>query len=766
MKPKTWMRVRELFERALELPKEERGDLLDTLCRGDRELRQEVDELLTEESKSVGFMSQAVRVAPDLLVQRDQCFEPGTRIGHYEIVRVIASGGMGTVYEAIQDEPRRSVALKILRSRMGSDAAIQRLREEARVLAKLKHPGVAQIFEAGTHQGAEFSTPYFAMELVDDATTILEYAAELDRKKRLQLFLQLCEAVHHGHQQGVVHRDLKPGNILVNREGRVKVIDFGISIASGLDGESETRSSSLAGTLPYMSLEQLEGSPDQIDTRADVYALGVVLYQLLSGALPFNLETLRFKAAAKLIRETAAPRLGELDSTLRGDLEYIAVRALERNREQRYSSAAELAADISHHLAHEPVAAHPQSTSYLTSRYVRRHAVLVSATAAVILTLVAGLGWSLYERSRAIDANIYAQNETRVAIKAREAEAAQRLLAEEARDEANRQEQRAVAAAEAANAARHLAEDEGKRANEATLEARRQEARATQRARLAMVSETILDQMLSQLDPSINRGQEPTVRQFFDSAVIGIDAQQATIWPLAEAEVRETFAETYTSMGRHAEAEVQARRSYTIRLEELGLNHIETLVSAKVLVNALLNLKRFEEVIELAQTAHKSSAQTLGIDSYNARFFQDVLARALIDTGRLEDALPLCREAVDASLRAFEASGGRENLLIGMLNSIGNLTLGLEKQGELEEAEVWAGRAVSIAAEHFPEHDDALLTARTHFARVLIARDNKTSAKTILDDVVGIRRSVYGAEDPRTKLAEGLFELANDEPSK
>ncbi|MEE9269749.1 MAG: protein kinase, partial [Candidatus Krumholzibacteria bacterium] len=265
------------------------------------------------------------------------------RIGQYHIKRVIASGGMGTVYEVVQEKPRRTVALKVMKRGVISRAARRRFEYESQLLARLRHPGIAQVYEAGMHDDVSGPLPYFAMEYIPNAKPITEYANQknLGTRQRLELFTQVCEAVHHGHQKGIIHRDLKPGNLLVDAQGQVKIIDFGVARSTDSDMAVTTQQTAvgeLIGTLKYMSPEQCEADPHDIDTRSDVYALGVVLYELLSGRLPYDLTATPVYEVPRVIREVSAAPLSTLDKTLRGDVETIVEKALEKDRERRYQS--------------------------------------------------------------------------------------------------------------------------------------------------------------------------------------------------------------------------------------------------------------------------------------------------------------------------------------------------------------------------------------------------------------------------------------------
>ncbi len=329
------------------------------------------------------------------------------KIGHYAIQSVIASGGMGTVYKAVQESPRRTVAVKVMKAGMNTASALRRFEFEAQLLGRLRHPGIAQIYEAGTHTEGGCSVPFFAMEYIPNAKDIVRYARDKDLgvRERLELFAQVCEAVHHGHQKGIVHRDLKPGNILVGSGGKPRIIDFGVARATDSDmalTQHQTNVGQLVGTVQYMSPEQCEADPLDIDTRSDVYSLGVVLYELVCGRLPYDLRDTPVFEAARTIRDQDPPRPSKIDSRLRGDLETIVLKALEKDRDRRYQSADEMAQDLRRYLTGDAITARPASAVYQLRVFARRNRGFLSAASAVVVVLVAGLivSSALYFRSR------------------------------------------------------------------------------------------------------------------------------------------------------------------------------------------------------------------------------------------------------------------------------------------------------------------------------------------------------------------------------
>jgi WD40 repeat protein/predicted Ser/Thr protein kinase len=314
------------------------------------------------------------------------------RLGHYRVLRRIAEGGMGAVYEAEQDSPRRPVALKVVRPGFASPALLKRFAHEAQILGRLHHPGIAQVYEAGL---ADDGQPFFAMEFIR-GLSLDEYVRRngLDLADRVGLVARVCDAVQHAHDRGVIHRDLKPANILVEETGQPKVLDFGVAHATDADlltGAALTQTGQLLGTPSYMSPEQIAANPAAIDRRADVYAMGVILFELAAHRLPYRLDNRPLAEAARLILEQDPPLLGSIDPELRGDVETIVARALEKDPARRSHSAAELTADLRHWLAHEPIMARPPSALYHLRKFARRHTGLVVGVIATGMALVLGL---------------------------------------------------------------------------------------------------------------------------------------------------------------------------------------------------------------------------------------------------------------------------------------------------------------------------------------------------------------------------------------
>jgi serine/threonine protein kinase len=318
----------------------------------------------------------------------------GKSFGHYHVLRVIAEGGMGTVYEAVQDNPRRAVALKTLKESMIHPRALRRFEYESQVLARLRHPNIAQIYEAGMHVEGGRSIPYFAMEYIPNARAIDKYVEteRLGVRDILALFVEVCLAVHHGHQKGIIHRDLKPANILVDGDGHVKVIDFGVARSSDSDlalTTAQTHVGEFLGTLKYMSPEQCRADPHDIDIRSDIYALGVVLYELLTRHMPYDLSAVQIAMIPRIICEVDATPPQIHSRTFRGDIELILLTALAKDRNQRYESCHAMALDIQRHLNGEPILAEPPSLSYILKKFVNKHWRGLAAMVGIIVALAA-----------------------------------------------------------------------------------------------------------------------------------------------------------------------------------------------------------------------------------------------------------------------------------------------------------------------------------------------------------------------------------------
>jgi serine/threonine protein kinase len=415
-------KIEAIYYTALEKksPEEQRA-YLEEVCGEDKELLGRVEALLKAHDEAGSFL-QAPVLGPGVTIDESPLTEgPGTKIGRYKLLQLIGEGGFGVVYMAEQEKPiRRRVALKIIKLGMDTNRVIARFEAERQALAMMEHPNIAKVLDAGA---TDTGRPYFVMELVK-GIPITEYCDknDLDTRQRLELFIDVCKAVQHAHQKGIIHRDIKPSNVMITlHDGKPvpKVIDFGIAKATQHRLTEKTLFTDFRhfmGTPVYMSPEQAEMSGLDVDTRSDIYSLGILLYELLTGSTPLE-EKMLLNAAhdemCRMIREeepekpsTRLSTLGEmlaevakhrhvqpdqLCKIVRGDLDWVVMKTLEKDRTRRYETANELVLDIERHLRDEPVVAGPPSAVYRIKKFLRRNRVLVTSVATVMVVLVGGI---------------------------------------------------------------------------------------------------------------------------------------------------------------------------------------------------------------------------------------------------------------------------------------------------------------------------------------------------------------------------------------
>ena len=748
MDSERWDALREGLEQVLAAPTEERESALQQAFAGSPELADQARELLAaEEHASERVDGLRERVDIELVARPIAAPAPGARLGRYRLERVLGAGGMGTVYEAVQEEPRRRVAVKVLHGLL-SPSSRHRFRRESRTLAKLQHPCIAQIHEAGVEDGL----PWFAMEFVEGAKPMPAHADEvgLDLRGRVELFRRLCDAIQYGHQAGVIHRDLKADNVLCDARGHVKVIDFGV--ARAVDRESATSlfttTGEIVGTLSTMSPEQLEADASAVTTRSDVWSLGVLLYELATGRLPFDLRGLSLPAAAHVVRE-GSPRPPIRDERpLDQDLATILGKTLEKEPARRYASAEALSDDLGRWLDRQPILARPPSAAYQLRMLARRHraafsALLVSA-AVILVSFVAVL-----------------------------------LLYLEAEDARIGESEKADALSDSL----------------AQLE------RETQNARF--LSGFLIDTLASP-HPSLG-GRDVRVADRIDEAVQAVERDLASR-PELQADLLLALAATYRGLGlsddalhcaeraielgrehwgetseRELDAELELLRSLRLRKDHargielarsliprigtLGEDEPRVLQARAELVSLLVARGDFDEAIrrgeELVADADRllgpddpisvSCANTLGLalsaasrsadaerplrrvlaarraadrDELNAAIAASNLAHCVKDLGRYEEAEPLLREALDA----YERELGPHTATVQARGALAAL---LTERGAVDEAGALATRNAEEAEDVLAPDDPTFLDALGTLAGVRAAQSRHGEAEEL-----------------------------------
>ncbi|HEV3079840.1 MAG TPA: protein kinase, partial [Gemmataceae bacterium] len=631
-----------IFAAALEkATDEERAAYLGEACAGDDKLRRRVQALLRAHAEADDLLdpsSSSVATADDAPIAE----RPGTRIGPYRLMEQIGEGGFGLVFVAEQQEPiRRKVALKIIKPGMDSKQVIARFEAERQALALMDHPNIARVLDAGATESGQ---PYFVMELVR-GIPITDYCDQnlLTPRERLELFVTVCHAIQHAHHKGIIHRDVKPSNVLVTlHDGKpvAKVIDFGVAKAIHqhlTERTIYTNFAQMIGTPLYMSPEQAEMSGLDIDTRSDIYSLGVLLYELLTGSTP--LAKKRFATAAydeirRLIREEEPPRPSQRLSTsdtlpslaasrktepaklsrmMRGELDWIVMKALEKDRTRRYETANGLARDIERHLADEAVEACPPSASYRLRKFARKNRAALTTAAAVTLLLLTGAAVSGWQAARAMRAEAKALEAEAQARQERADADDQRRLAERRESEA-RDNERKARAAEAA------AKESDATANE-VLEFVKNNVFAAARPPLA----------------KIGLGRDVTLRKALDSAEPKIAVAFATR-PRVEAQLRAVLGYTYAQLNEEALALAQLERAYALAKLHYGQDDKFTADLEFGLAREYLSSGRSVEALRLLEQSLARRRQTLGLEHPVTVVSLGNLTYAYRELGRSEEA--------------------------------------------------------------------------------------------------------------------------------
>ncbi len=762
-------RIGDLFVEASRLAPMDRVAFLREACGADDALRAEVESLLGFDDSDQ--LSRAADALIDQARELDQTLPAS--IGGYRILARIGAGGMGVVYEAEQEEPSRRVALKVIRPGFASENTLRRLRHEAQVLGWLDHPCIARVYEAGTDDDGSGPRPWFAMELVrGEPLTRYAETHELTLRARLELLAQVCDAVHHAHQKGVIHRDLKPGNILVDESGRPRVLDFGVARVTDQDLNTTTqmtRADEVIGTLAYMSPEQIEADPSRLDVRSDVYALGVVSYELLSGQLPYDIGSRQVALAARVIVEEEPASLGTLNNRLRGDIETIVARALEKEPERRYASAEELASDIRRHLANEPIQARPPSAVYQLRKFARRNKAFVGGVIGIFLALSAGVIVSTRMYMRAEARRIDAVHAGQAAERARFEEAKQKELAQ-----ANLE--RAVKAEGEATTAARLAADDRDTSEAVTeylvtmfeyanpdvaspedLTARQMLDQGAERIRTELVDQPVVRARLLNVFGKIYNWL-----QLYDaSAPILVEALELTAQQYGEdstqyADTLERLAQTRLVAGRVAESEEMQRRVLDIRLRHLGRDNDLTADGMSNLAASLIDLAQYDEAERLYTEALEIRRRVVGERSVSAASGAANLGVFYGYVGREAESEALLREA----LSIFEEQLGETHwrTLFAYAALADNLMSGARP----EEAIPFARKGYEGYRSHFGTRASATFTTGTILAGALIAADRPVDAVELLEELLPLYEKTYGRDNVFLNLYRNLGSAKHD----
>src|ERR1043165_3771577 len=717
-----------VFEAAVRLGAAERAAYLDKSCAGEPELRRRVEALLGALDRAGGLLKDPAIPASEkaTAIFSPQTEEgPGSIIGRYKLLQKIGEGGCGVVYMAEQSVPvRRRVALKVIKLGMDTKQVIGRFEAERQALALMDHPNIAKVLDAGA---TETGRPYFVMELVR-GIKITEYCDEnnLSTEERLNLFIQVCQAVQHAHQKGIIHRDIKPSNILVavsepGAAGCPKVIDFGIAKATTgqrlTDQTVFTAFEQFIGTPAYMSPEQAMMTAQEVDTRTDIYALGVLLYELLTGKTPLDQKerlasgldemrrTIREKDPVRPSTRLGTMLEGELTTTakhrqtdapklihlLRGDLDWIVMKALEKERARRYETANGLANDVHCYLANEPVSARPPSKLYRFQKLVRRNKLVFAAAGAVVIALMIGLGLSIWQFA-----------EKSVAYR-------RALQAEQAQARLRRQ-------AEAIN--RFLTED---LLFQATPEQNAREKKVTM--------EEVLEGATRRLDHSAEIAQQPEV----------------------EAVLRLAIGSPYEKLGVLGEAERNLRLALKLSRGALGPQRLETLAAEHELAKLVRGQRKHEEGERLAYEAWQGRLRLLGAEDTNTLNSQELYSEALAEQDKLQEAEPIARQLLQIRERVL---GPNDPATISSFGDLGEL---LQMRGSNAAAEPYLRESLArLQRNGLEDTKDGFLCVK-ELANLRLLQGDPAEAEKLLAEALSRARKRRGPDDYLTLFIQRVL---------
>ncbi len=725
MTPDQYQRVREAFLAARELAPPDQIEYLRQACGDDVSIVAEVRSLLDNADKADTFLQTPAlgrsfaidgpeKLADDSswpgaeLKTRGPALDPDglpERIGQYRIIDILGSGGMGVVYRAEQDNPRRTVALKVIRPGVESRETLKRFEYEGQILGSLQHPGIAQVFEAGTAQGSHGPQPFFAMELIQ-GELLGEYLRRRQPsiEQRIELLARVCDAVHHAHQKGIVHRDLKPANILVTEEpaetghrmatrtslpdvGQPKILDFGVARATDADVRTTTLQTAvgqLVGTVAYMSPEQVTGDPRQLDTRSDVYALGVIGYEMLAGRLPIDVSDMTIPQAIRAIAEQEPPALRSLNRALSGDIDVIFRMALEKDKEHRYQSASDLSTDLRRYLTDQPILARRATAFYQLRKFTRRNRLLVSSVAAVALALVVGTIVSTSLATWAIDAEELAQ---------------QRLTQTE----------------------------------DALVQ-------ATTETHRALAYRDFLVSMLKQVGPNVAQGRDVSLlRDVLDTAAADIETELAD-YPDVQAGIHQVIGTVYRDISAYDDAEPHLQAAYDQYAQLRGPDHVDTLAALAALGQLRWSQGRLDEAEEAYQTLITGRNGTLGEEHRDTLSARYDLAGIWKDQGRLDEAEAGLRDLLEEMRTHLDAD---DEILLDAANGLATLAL---QHGRLPEAEQLLRYVLERRTAALGERHPARLRVLQNLAIVVKEQGDLAAAEELTRSSRDLNREVFGAD--------------------
>ncbi len=727
---------------ALELGAADRAAYLDRACAGDAALRKQVEALLHAHEHAQGFLEApptGIDFKRTVRVDIPLTEKPGDRIGRYKLLQQIGEGGCGVVYMAEQEEPvRRRVALKVIKLGMDTKQVIARFEAERQALALMDHPNIAKVLDAGA---TETGRPYFVMELVR-GIKITDFCDEskLSTEDRLKLFIQVCQAIQHAHQKGIIHRDIKPSNILVTINDGVpvpKVIDFGIAKATQgrlTDHTLFTAFEQFIGTPAYMSPEQAVMTSLDIDTRSDIYSLGVLLYELLTGRTPFDAKELLAAGLDEMrrtIRETEPPkpstRLGtmldaertttanhhhtdapKLIHLLHGDLDWIVMKSLEKDRARRYETANGLAMDIERHLHDEPVNARPPSALYRLHKSVRRNKTAYAAATAIAAVLVIGVVVSTWQAIRATRAEREQSRSRQIAQQAQADEARQRREAVEARTRAEADEKKAE----------------------------------TEAAKSQQVAQ-FLKQMLRSAGPEVALGRDATLlREILDRTAEQVN-QYLTNQPAVQAELLNVSGWVYWTIGESGKAEAAFRQALAIQRKVLGKNHPDLADTLFGLAQVLESEGEPEESETFYREFLEIRRKVYGNEHVVVADCLNNLADALVAQGKLAEAESFSREALAMKRKLLPNDDP------GVATSLRDLGFVLFSEGRSAEAERLMREALATFRRALGDTHPAVAITLNALADVLIMEDKLAEAEVAEREALAIQRNLYKTEAPQ-----------------